>query len=105
MPSNRGFLPLECWRGTKPSQAANWRPVVKVVPSPRLATNALAVSGPDSRDRFELAARGRGAVPALNLLFKFSSWAVQLLYVGKESEKQLPHDLRHFGFQLHQRCG
>jgi hypothetical protein len=38
--------PEEFWRGTSPSQAANWRPLLKTFALPTLATNALAVSGP-----------------------------------------------------------
>lgn len=46
MPSQVGLPPLECWRGTRPSQAASWRPFLKVVASPTAATHAVAVSGP-----------------------------------------------------------
>jgi len=38
--------PLECCRGTNPSQAASWRAFLKLFASPIVATKALAVSGP-----------------------------------------------------------
>ena len=46
MPSKVGLPPLECWRSTTPSHAANWRPLSKFFASPTLATMAVAVSGP-----------------------------------------------------------
>src|ERR1039458_5838699 len=46
MPSRVVLPPEEFWRGTRPSHAANWRPLWKTFASPTLATNALAVSGP-----------------------------------------------------------
>src|ERR1700677_301365 len=41
--------PLECWRGTRPNQAARWRPFLKSEPSPIAAIIAVAVFGPIPR--------------------------------------------------------
>jgi hypothetical protein len=38
--------PLEFWRGTKPSQAANWPPLWKVFPFEMAATTVVAVTRP-----------------------------------------------------------
>jgi hypothetical protein len=43
--------PLECWRGTSPSQAAMWRPLSQSCPSPTAAMTAVAVLGPTPRIR------------------------------------------------------
>jgi len=46
IPKSNGLPPLELWRGTRPSQAYNWRPLLKLRASAIEATSALAVSGP-----------------------------------------------------------
>ena len=46
---SRVLPPLEYWRGTSPSQAANWRPFLKSWPLPTVATKADAVMGPMPR--------------------------------------------------------
>lgn len=43
---SRSFPPVECWRGTSPSQAAKSRPLRKVDISGAKASIASAVSGP-----------------------------------------------------------
>jgi hypothetical protein len=42
----RGLPPVELWRGTSPSQAANWRPLAKLLGSGTDAAIALAMTGP-----------------------------------------------------------
>jgi hypothetical protein len=42
VPDSRCFSPLEFCRGTRPSQAANWRPLWKVFPFEVAATTAVA---------------------------------------------------------------
>ena len=41
-----GRSPLECWRGTSPSQAARWRPFLKSAPLPIAGIIAVEVFGP-----------------------------------------------------------
>ena len=46
MPRSCVLPPLEFWSGTKPIHAANCRAFLKLLGSPALATNSLAVMGP-----------------------------------------------------------
>src|SRR5260370_14469702 len=46
MPRSLAFPPVECWRGTRPSQAARSRLLRKAVPFPMAAGSAVAVRGP-----------------------------------------------------------
>src|SRR5262249_29529208 len=45
-PSSVVFSPVGCCRGTRPSQAAHWRPCLQSVASPTAATSAVAIRGP-----------------------------------------------------------
>jgi len=46
IPNKRVCPPVECCVGTKPHQAANWRPFLHTPPLPTAATRAVAVIGP-----------------------------------------------------------
>src|SRR5262249_11047073 len=46
IPNRRSFPPVECWRGTSPSQAAHCRPFLNVLASLTAATRAVALRGP-----------------------------------------------------------
>jgi hypothetical protein len=46
IPRSRGVPPVECSRGTNPSQAENWRPFVNGVASPIAVIRAVALTGP-----------------------------------------------------------
>src|ERR1700721_3629893 len=46
MPNSLAFPPVECCRGTSPSQDPNSRPLWKAAPLPIPATIAVATSGP-----------------------------------------------------------
>src|SRR3954463_13583811 len=51
MPYSFAWPPVECCRGTRPSQAANSRPLLNAAPLPIAATVAVETSGrPDSGD-------------------------------------------------------
>ena len=78
MPSNTGLPPLECCRGTNPSQAANCRPFLKARASPMLATKAVAVIGPipgiAARRRDDSFSRCHHSICSSNSLACRSSW-------------------------------
>src|SRR5438309_10948593 len=46
MPYSFAWPPVECCRGTRPSQAANSRPLLNAAPLPIAATVAVETSGP-----------------------------------------------------------
>src|ERR1700733_14904148 len=46
MPYSLALSPVECWRGTSPSQAAKSRPLRKAAPLPMAATVAVETRGP-----------------------------------------------------------
>src|ERR1700733_11809574 len=46
MPNSRALPPVECCRGTSPTQDANSRPFRKAAPLPMAATIAVATNGP-----------------------------------------------------------
>jgi hypothetical protein len=46
IPNNRVCPPVECYLGTNPSQAANWRPCLNTPTWPTAAISAVAVIGP-----------------------------------------------------------
>src|SRR5918993_5814060 len=70
MPARRSLPPLEFCRGTRPIQAARFRPDLKALGSGMAATRALASSGPTPGTSISLrpvSVAGIGPDPAVHL--------------------------------------
>ncbi len=85
MPSSVGLPPLECCRGTRPSQADSCRPLSKLFASAIDATSALAASGPMPGNLLELPAELAAAMPSLDLRLELVDLLVQFLEVLESS--------------------
>lgn len=72
--------PLECFRGSNPSQAAMWRPLSKSSPSPIAATAAVAVLGRTPRIRLKCwqasVVRNTWSIRRSNSRTRSSIWAI-----------------------------
>src|SRR5881628_3704530 len=94
MPSSRGLPPVACCRGTIPNQAVTWRPFLNPLALPRLATKALAVSGPMPQMRLDSAALFVGAVPKHDVSLESAELLIELLELRHQSAQQGTHQPR-----------
>ncbi len=87
MPSSVGLPPLECCRGTSPSQAATCRPLSKLFASPIDGDQRTGGDRADARDLLELPAELAAAMPRLDLGLELVDLPIQLLEVLEQATR------------------
>lgn len=71
------FSPLERCRGTRPTQAANYRPLWKARPSAIAATTAVPITGPTPSTAAIFMAESVAVMDSVNLFFRRSDATFQ----------------------------
>src|SRR4051794_19388070 len=94
MPPNRFLPPVEFWRGTRPSHAANSRPLRNPLGSATIAAIAVADDGTDAWYRRQALAHGVGFMPGHQLFLEDRNCCIDLLNLNGEHLQHLARQTR-----------
>src|SRR5215472_15736974 len=94
IPPRRCLPPVEFCRGTRPSQAANSRPLRKPLGSTTVAAMAVAIDRADARNARQALADGVALVPGHELLLDRRNRRLQLLNLCRQHLEHLARQIR-----------